>query len=189
MTIPIPKSRPGLKKLYEGLSGEVKGFFFDIPALVKSNFSLDIILAYVFFRLEQGQHQALYCGARKLHKTESDLPRTPIDVQHMTRDTYCKMFENIFGFSIDDNTLNSIKKAEEIRDRLMHGKAVSEPDKRAAISRVLNYAERINVLIHNKHGCGFKPYDPDLRGFTGRLERLDKSTTRWILKGMGFSIR
>ena len=32
--------------------------------------------------------------------------------------------------------------------------------------------------------AGVRPFG-DKRGFKGRAEALDKSTTRWILKGMG----
>jgi hypothetical protein len=106
----------------------------------------------------------------------------------MTRDAFVDFFQKIFGFPIDDDTADCIAKAEKIRDLLMHGKDVSEPQKREAISRVLHYAERMNTLIATKPSIGFRPFTPDLRGVIGRLEAQDKNTSRWILKGMGFQI-
>ena len=188
MTVEIAKSRRGLRNLYDSLPVEVRGFFAEIPGLLDSKASFDIILAYVFFRMEQGQHQTLYCGARKLHKTESSLTWQALNVHHMTRDSFLDMFKTIFGFTVDATTMKCIAKAENIRDRVMHGKRVSDADGREAISRVLQYAHRMNYLIADQKHVGFRPFVHDLRGFTGRLESLDKSTTRWILKGMGFNM-
>jgi len=70
----------------------------------------------------------------------------------------------------------------------MHGKSVSDPDKRKAISLALHYAEGMNRLIAVTKNLGFRPFTGDLRGFIGALGFLDKSTTRWILKGMGFGL-
>lgn len=183
----IAKSRKGLRNLYNDRPAEVQKFFADFPALVDSSFPLDILLAYVFFRMEQGQHLSLYCGARKLHKTDSELTWKALDLHHLTRDGFKELFHTIYGFKIDKTTLDCIEKAENFRDKMMHGKMVQEKDEREAISRVLHYAERMNNLISSKQKAGFKPFSGNLKGFVGRLESLDQATTRWILKGMGFT--
>jgi hypothetical protein len=184
----IAKSRPGLRNLFNKFDDDIRLYFDDLLPLVDSDFSFDIILAYVFFKLEQGQRQALFCGARKLHKTDSELTWLALDKQHVTRETYQRFVQTIFGFEIPKPTLEIIAKAEESRDRLMHGRDVDELEKREAISRVLHYCDQINKLIADDKKLGFKPYKSDLRGFAGALASLDQSTTRWILKGMGFSL-
>lgn len=188
MPAEIAGSRPGLKNLLGSLSPEVQEYFKDLPSLVDGEFSLDIVLAYVFFRIEQGQRQALFCGARKLHRTEASLTRTALDRQHMTREAFDKFFDTIFGFSVDSTTKEHIRAAEEVRDRVMHGRRVDEPAKRKAISLALHYAQGMNHLIAVTKDLGFRPFTGDLRGFTGALGHMDKSTTRWILKGMGFCL-
>lgn len=188
MTLQIARSRPGLKRFYDCLPNEVKRFFADFPKLVDSTFGFDILLAYMFLRLEQGQHHALYCGARKLHRTESSLTRKALDSQRMTRERFETFFKNIFNFSIGTTTKDCIQQAEKIRDRVVHGKSVEDRQKREAICRVLEYAQQMNDLIAQKHSLGFMPFSRDLRGLTGRMRSLDKSTTRWILKGMGFTL-
>ena len=188
MPIAIPASRPRLRKLYDTLPPEARGFFGEVPGLLDADLSLDIVLAYVFFRVEQGQHLTLYCGARKLHKTESTLTWQALDDHHMTRDEFRSLFKTIYGFPIHKDTLDCIARAETIRDRVMHGKRVTEADKREAIARVLQYASLMNQQVSVTEAAGFKPFSKDLRGFAGRLPHLDKATTRWILKGMGFSV-
>jgi hypothetical protein len=70
----------------------------------------------------------------------------------------------------------------------MHGRQPDEGRQRAAICKALHYASEMNELIAVTNKLNFRPFSGDLRGIVGRLEALDPSTTRWILKGMGFGI-
>ncbi len=187
MTIEIARSRRGLRNLFDTFNEDVKAFFSEFGPLVESDFTLQVILSYTFFRIEQGQHVTLFCGARKLHKTDADLTWQAIDSQHMTRDSFQRYFANIFGVALPGDVREIITPAETTRDRLMHGKTVSEPLLRDAISRTLHYADQLNRFLETCN-VGFRPFCGDLRGFVGRLESLDKSTSRWILKGMGFGL-
>jgi hypothetical protein len=155
--------------------------------LIDSSFSLEVVLAYTFLRLEQGQHMALYCGARRQHKTDGELTWRAIDSQHMIRDGFHRFFETIFGAPLTQDVRDIISPAEKIRDRLMHGKGLNDAELREAISRTLHYADHINRFL-DARGVGFRPFCGDLRGFVGRLEAMDTATSRWILKGMGFQI-
>jgi predicted alpha/beta-fold hydrolase len=73
-------------------------------------------------------------------------------------------------------------------NRLMHGKSVSDEEKREAISRVLHYCDRINDLIAVTKRHGFRPFHADLRGFTGRGDALDKSTSRGSFEEWAFPL-
>ncbi|NZA03056.1 hypothetical protein H0I39_17405 [Ottowia beijingensis] len=85
---------------------------------------------------------------------------------------------------MNDSTSEKIKKAERVRDRVIHGKQVSDPDMRQAIIDVIEYAKALNKDL--KAAAGFEPFG-DLRGFKGRAQSLEKSTTIWLLKGLGFT--
>lgn len=186
MSIKIPGQRRGLQDVYTSMPDEVQAFFSDLPALINSDFSLNIALAYMFFRIEQGQRQMLYYGARKLHRTESQLTWKIVDSQHLTRDAIKEKFEIIYGFPISDTANQYIKEAEGVRNALMHGQKPIEAKQREAICKVMYYAEEMNEHIAGK--LNFRPFTGDQRGIVGRREFLDKSTTRWILKGMGFKL-
>lgn len=187
MPIDIPATRPGLRNLFDRVDADVQEFFDEFRGLVESNFSLEVVLAYVFLRLEQGQHTALYCGARKLHKTDGEMTWRALDSQHMIRDGFHKYFEAVFGAGLPQDIRDIITPAEKIRDRLMHGKGLDPAELREAIARTLQYAVAINNFLDSRK-VGFKPFCGDLRGFVGRLESMDKATSRWVLKGMGFQI-
>lgn len=168
---------------------EVRSFFSDLPSLIGSDFSLDIALAYVFFRIEYGQRQTLYCGARKLHRTESTLTWKAIDKHDLTRAGFKDLFKTIYGFAVTATANDCIAEAQLVRDALMHGRQAIEAKKREALCNALHYATEMNRLIAEVKGLGFRPFAGDLRGIVGRLEALDESTTRWILKGMGFTLQ
>jgi hypothetical protein len=189
MPIQVPAQRRGLKTVHALMPAEVQTFFADLPALIDSDFSLNISLAYVFFRIEQGQRQALYCGARKLHRTESALTWRAIDLHDLTRAGFKELFKTIYGFDVNSAANECLTIAQDIRDNLMHGRNPSDADQRTAICNAMHYAKEMNELIAVTKNKGFRPFSGDLRGIVGRLESLDASTTRWILKGMGFTMR
>ena len=118
----------------------------------------------------------------KLHRTDSTLTRNAIDAHYMSRRDFRDFYCTIVGKRITDAVLEPLAKAEAIRDRVMHGKRVDQPDFREAIVSIIDFAEGFNALAMAH--AGFRPFS-DLRGFKGAGKSLDRSTTRWILKGMG----
>lgn len=161
---------------------EVQDYFKHLPKLL-DNFPLDISIGYLFSCIEMAQNLTLYCGVVKLHHGEITLTWQAIDNQHITRDKFRDYFKIIFGKEIDQNAISKIKNAEKTRDKIMHGKPSSYNEQKQAIIDIIDYAEAFNILVQKY--SGFKPFG-NLRGFKGRGISLDKSTTRWILKGMGF---
>ncbi len=178
------KSKPGLLKVYKACSKELQDYFAHLPKLLEA-FPMDVSLAYMFARLELGQNMALYCGAVKLHKANAELARTALGSHHMTREGFLALYKTVFGFDLPKAARDELKIAEDTRDTVMHGKPTSDDRIRNAIGNVLEYAEAINKQLHEKHKL--RPFGK-LRGFSGRAKKLDKRTTRFLLKGMGFNI-
>ena len=90
----------------------------------------------------------------------------------------------ILGKPLKDNVVDKIAEAEKVRDLILHGKQVSEVDKRKALVDVLEFAKSFNAEV--SHIAGFKHFG-SLKGFKGRARPLDKSTSRWVLKGIGLT--
>lgn len=177
------KSKPGLLKFYKDCPETVRKYFGHLPRLVEE-FPLDVALAYVFAQVEAAHIMALYCGVVKIHKCDKDVARQCIRSHHMTRAEFRKSFELIYGKAIPDGTLALATRAEAVRDQVMHGKPTSDDQKRNGIAHALQYAVELNVLAV-KHG-GPAPFG-NLKGFKGAAKGLPKSTSRWVLRGMGFS--
>ena len=99
---------------------------------------------------------------------------------------FAEKYNAIFGARPPAAAQNELSQAEAVRDAVMHGKGATDVELRNAIADVLLYAEAVNSDLEKR--AGFCPFCPDLRGVKGRAQPLDKSTTRWLLKGMGFTM-
>ena len=178
------KSIVGLRRCYHRSPTEVRTYFSHLPKLI-DEFPFDVALAYVFAQVELAQNMTLYCGAVKLHRCDATLARNAINTHFMTRKGFREQFEVIFATAIPDKISKDLRSAEKVRDLVMHGKNPSAARKRQAIADVLSYAKAFNDFVASSGG--FRPFG-SLQGFKGAGKALDKKTTRWVLKGMGFPI-
>ena len=177
------RSIPGLHNAYNGHSDEIREYFEHIPKLIDF-FPLDVCLAYVFARLELGQNMALYCGAVRIHKANSQVAKGAVGTHHMTRYEFIDLYKNIFDLELPKEAHDELKAAENTRDAVMHGKPPLVRDLRNAISRVLEYAEAMNEQLNSAHGL--KPFG-SLQGFATK-GNYNKKTSRLVLKGLGFKL-
>jgi hypothetical protein len=180
-----PPGHKAIIKQYEASADEVKRYFEHLPKLVK-DFPFEVALSYLFARVERAHNMTLYCGVVKLHRAESAMAASIIKKQHLTRDLFKELFNSIYGVSIETYIAAKLTEAEKIRDRAIHGKEPRDKEMRKAISDVLIYAEQFNDFVEK--AAQLKPFG-DLRGFKGRGKPLEKSTTRWLLKGLGFAVK
>lgn len=181
------KSKRGIKNFYFDRSEDVKGYFNYLPRLINNDFPLNICLAYCFYRLEVAHNTAIYCGIVKLYRAHSSLTKKKVvDRWDMYRNDFEKKFELVYDCKRPLWLTEGMEKAQSVRDDVMHGSSKTPAEKREAIGITLRYAEELNNFVDDK--AGLKPFTDDLRGFKGRVKSLDKQTTRWILKGMGFAV-
>lgn len=178
------KSKAGLKKAYAKSPHEIMEYFPHIPKLLEE-FPMEVCLAYVFYRLELGQNMALYTGVVRIHRVDASLARTAVSTQHLTREHFDDLYQKIFSIKVPKTAKSDLERAQKTRDRIMHGKQASDDQIRNAIARVLEYAEEINAQLDRRHKL--KPFG-SLKGFAGRGKKLDKKTSRFVLKGIGFGI-
>ena len=174
----------GLHKFFDRCSDEVRSHFEHLPHLV-DQFPYAVGLAYMFHRLELGQNMALYCGVVKLHRANSTVAKSALNSHHMTRAGFADLYRTIFDIELPREAKKELRTAENIRDTIMHGGKTSSDRTRNAIARVLEFAEAVNKQLNKE--CSLEPFAGYWRGFAGRSKKLDPRTTRFMLKGMGFS--
>jgi hypothetical protein len=177
-------NRHQLIQKFEDAPAQVRKHFSSLPYLLE-DFPLDVALAYIFYRVEWAHNMALYCGVTKIHKAEREIASSAINANHVTREGFLEKFKIVFGRDLPTTTRNLLKNAEKVRDRVMHGKQASDPEKREAIVKIIQYAAEFNETVYA--AAKFRPFG-NLRGFRGRGKSLPKDMTRWILKGMGFPL-
>ena len=181
-----PANYKQVKRLHSALAPTIQRYVEHFPKLITADLPFEVAVAYLFQRVERAHRKALYCGIVKTHAANSELTDKIIQREYLTRESFDRLFLTIFKAPIPDPIKKLLTDAEEIRDIAMHGRETDDPALRKAIKDVLEYLEQFNA--HMKATAGFEPCG-DLRGFKGRLENLDAETTKWILKGLGFSIR
>lgn len=179
----VPGSWRGIVNIYNKCPKEVRDYFAHLPSLAE-NYPWDVCISYMFSLVEMAQNNILYCGMVKLHKVNGQLARIAVDGHPLYRDDFKKFYKAIFDRKPKQATFAKFEEAAEIRDKILHGKKVSEKDKRKAVVDILKLSELLNNDISQL--AGFKPFG-NLRGYKGAGKPLDKSTSRWVLKGIGFN--
>lgn len=183
--MPTPSSYRAVLNRYNSSTAGVKLYFNQLPGLLTHRFPLEVCLAYLFLRLEKGQNMALYCGVVKLHQSSTGVAYRAISAQHLTRDGFLTLFQTVFGSPLSESSIKLIKTAEKVRDKVIHGKDVADPEMRGALVDVIAYAEAVNAEVRSKGG--FEPFG-SLQGFKGAGKSLGDQTSRWLLKGLGFAL-
>lgn len=180
---PTPATYKGVIAEFQRQPKGVQDYFGHLPGLI-TTFDFDVAIAYAHSQVELCHNMLLYCGLAKLHRADTAVAGRVVEANHLTRETFQKLFDNIFGKPITPAIQKLLEGAERVRDKIMHGKSIAEEKKRGALVDVLNYASALNTFVYA--AAGFSPFS-DLRGVKGAAKAIDGSTTRWLLKGMGFS--
>ncbi len=128
----------------------------------------------------------IYCGIVKLHGTDAELTWKLVEADHMSRPRFRELFQVAFGRPLDDALSKKLSAAEKIRDKIIHGKDWTDAQAREALVDILDFAEGFDAFV--KEIGAFSPFS-DLRGFKGRKESLLKSTSQWVLRGMGLGVK
>ncbi len=188
----VAGTRRGVVNRYEAAPENIRAYFNYLPSLLEDpaagpdagrRYPLDVSISYLFGLVELAQNNSLYCGVVKQHRVDTGLASRAIDCHPLHREDFRRFYEAIFGKKPKAATFGKLQEAQSIRDRIIHGKRVSEKDKRKAVVDIIEFAERFNEDVYAV--AGFRPFG-DLRGFKGRGQSLDKSTSRWVLRGIGF---
>lgn len=184
MNLPsVPRTWVGVVNKINSSSNEVQSYFFPIVELIE-NYYWEVSLGYMFTRLEQAHNRVLRGGAVKIHSVNNTIATKYVDDQHITRREFSRLFKNIVGVSMPDELATILRDAEKIRDRVLHGKSVTDGEKRKAIVFLIEYSEKMNQILQAR--ARFKPFKYDQRGFAGRKNTLPNSTSVWLMKGLGF---
>lgn len=158
-----------------------KCYFNHFPSLAR-DYPWDVSISYLFAKTELAQNITIYSAVVKCHRVEASMAKSSIDTLHMTRARFCELYNVTMGTKISTDAIAESEIAEKVRDRILHGKTVSESDRRKAVVSVLEYANLLNEQV--AIDAGFRPFG-SMQGFKGRGQSLDRPTSRWVLIGMG----
>lgn len=143
----------------------------------------DVVISYMFSKIEAAQRTTLYVGIRRKHRCHKDLVWQAIDREPLYKDEFRVFFKKVFGKNISKKTEEILMPATNARNKIMHGFGASTAEKKRAVSAIMDYCVKFNEEMAEIGG--FQPFG-SLQGAIGASTFLDKSTTKWMLIGMGF---
>ncbi|MDG1199664.1 MAG: hypothetical protein P8N12_03460 [Porticoccaceae bacterium] len=176
------KSYIGLKKKFKELPDETKSFLKGLESLLESPETFSVALAFIFMKLEEGNHRALKCGLIRIDKCNSAKVDEALEKQHFTRAYFRSVFKNVFGDDLNSKLLGAIKVAEGVRDRLIHGKGATSPELRKGIENALVYVVELGAYVEGR--TKKNPFG-NLQGLAGKATLMDTVPSYWLLKGLG----
>ncbi len=144
--------------------------------------ALSMLIVYLFMRIEQAQRMILFAVIIGKYKVDSELADEIIDDLYMSRKDFRRLYKTMAGVPIHKKTLEQGKIAENVRDKVLHGKnAFKKGEQKEGIIASFNYANLLNEQIYKNFKL--RPFG-NMEEFEAPKESHDKITSEWILIGM-----
>ncbi len=175
------KTRKQIEDKYKGLPDTIQDYFSDFKKLFNDKHSSDIIVAYLFMEVERAQYNILYGAMVKKHKIDKDYARNALDDLRIQRFEFRELYEILAKKEIIYDTIKHADKAHEIRNKVIHGREISENAKKVAIIAILEYAHLLNNDVYADFQ--FKPFG-SRKGFKGRGKSHSPALSGWVLEGL-----
>ncbi len=157
---------------YEGLSPDTQEYLNFIPLVIgisdnvsrnKDKDIFDILIAYLFIKVELGQRRIFYGLAINKHNVNKRMASAIIIKKwRIDQPRFTILYKVLSGKTVDSKILEYKRKAADVRNNIIHGKIVTDAEKAQAIKDILNYIEKLNDLVRLKYK--FKPFG-NMKGF------------------------
>jgi hypothetical protein len=98
-----------------------------------------------------------------------------------SRKSFRLSIKSLIGIDISSGDYRSLELAEAVRDTIFHGRITSDEKKREAISNCLKFIQAFGEKIRLE--TGKNPFS-SLKGLTSRIRPLERTQSRWIIKGI-----
>jgi len=86
------KSYKGILTKYQALPENIQKYFGHIPKLINDDYEYEIVIAYLFLKIEEGQNRLLYGGSVKCLGAEAEVATSIINYHHLKRNDFGKIY-------------------------------------------------------------------------------------------------
>jgi len=108
-----------IKNKFRRAPGEIQFYFRYLMELVdligKRKCSWDIVIAYLFSRVERAHVMSLYCGVVKLHGVDKDLAWSAINDMDITRKNFPDFYKTVYGRELGKELAQKMERAIKIQ--------------------------------------------------------------------------
>lgn len=165
----------------EQLPTEVQSEFKSLPKLLVT-FPLEVATGYVLSRLERTRRFMIFAKLIRQYRAESTMTASVIQRQSMEESQFAIFSQRILSYPVD-----YLPKFSPIQK--LHRKAVfgSEIKHEETVHAFVKFFDSVHWMYSHCTVPGYRPF-----GDRSRLkpfkQQVSKATTRWLLKGFGFSV-
>lgn len=168
--------------VFNASSKRTQEYFRHVPNLIEQ-FVPEVAVGYVFDRTAAAHNGVIVAGLVVKHKAHRDVAREIAVFQECAWEEFHYEYQTVFGNVIPEAISQQYIYANEKRRALLAGKRVSSKDQCEVIEVILQYADTLDEFVAKN--SRLHPFS-DLSKAKPRGNALDKESTRWVLKGMGF---
>ena len=169
-----------LRKQYGELPEEVRNYFWKLESLLEDA-ELEIALAYLFMRLEQGRYRTVKCVLVRMMRCPAKLVDDSFKDFTFQRPTFRRLVKELIDVDIEQPPYSSLSSAEVVRDKLIHGRATTSEQLREALASGFSFVKAFGEVMKNK--TGKNPFG-NLKGLSSKTKMHPESQARWIIKGV-----
>lgn len=180
----LSAAKQGVIDAFNASSARTKEYYAIVPGLIEHH-KPDVALAYVFDRAAAAHNATIVAGLVVKHRAHRDVAREIASFQECAWDEFHYEYQTVFGSVIPESVSAIYGEANEVRRHFLSGKRVSSKDLCATVSQMLKYSDELDAFVYSD--ARIHPFS-DLSKTKSRGAALDKNSTRWVLKGMGFPI-
>ena len=98
-------------KQFKQYREEVIEYFDPCLTLLEDEYDYDVVVSYMFSRLENAHREILYYGIVVLHDVSTKLASKSIDLHDLTRKDFKEKFSKVYGFDIPKSLSKKIESA------------------------------------------------------------------------------
>ncbi len=180
----LSASKQSVIDVFNGTTARTQEHFRYVLSLIEQ-YKPEVALGYMFDRVAQSHNQLIVAGLVLKHKAHRDVAREVAAFHECTWDEFHYEYQTVFGAVIPEAAADLYIAANEQRRAFMSGKRVSSKDQSIVVENLLKYADAFDEAVWAD--ARLHPFS-DLSKTKPRGSSLDKDSTRWVLKGMGFPI-
>ena len=160
--------------------------YFEAVTELIERYEWDVAISYTYSRMEIIKRRALFVGLVRKHSADAEYTDRALDREFLTRARFKQLFSIIYARDIPKENFEILERGEAIRDRVAHGKKLTDAQARQCLADAFHFADRLNEFVFE---CVKTRPIGSLQGFKGAASSLPLETTHWVLKGMGIDKR
>lgn len=169
-----------LRRQYTDLPEDVKSYLPKLRSLLEQS-DLELALAYLFMKIEQGRYRAIKCFLIRILKCKAQIIDGILENKQLTRKSFRKTIFELTADGFSEASFTRLDQAEAVRDAQIHGRPPSSENLRKAICDAMAFIQIFGDDVRRE--TSKNPFG-NLQGLSSRIKVLSGKQSEWIVRGV-----